>query len=97
MTEVKIYTVQEEGYNNNFNVRGTFLHGQLENDRKYDIFSFDKDYGFEDGIHSLMVNDKECYFMLWTSDGRKHGYLIYKDDKDLSFCLDNYIDKKTTI
>jgi hypothetical protein len=95
--ELSISTSQQETYNNNNRYKGTYLHGQLESDMEYDIFSFDQETKFETGVHQVIVNGVDCFFILWE-DGlfvdEFRGYLIYQDDKDLLFCLKGFLDKK---
>lgn len=82
--------------------KGTYLHGRMEADYKHDIFSFERKQKFEEGVHEIKVNKKDCTFFLWKSREPKEkrmydwrGYLVYsKDSEARQEALNAYVNKK---
>jgi len=94
--KLSVSTSQQETFNSNNRYNGTYLHGQLETDMQYDIFSFDQETNFEVGVHQVNVNGKDCFFILWQGEmlvDEYRGYLIYQDDETLASCLKKFLNK----
>ena len=92
-----IYTSQDTKFNPDFRYHDTYLHGQLEKDMGYDIFSFNEKTNFCPGIHHIIINSRQCIFILWEADKKYKGYLIYKNDEEMGYCIDKYLRKVTLI
>jgi len=97
-----ISTSISENYKDHNRYRGTYLHGILEREYGYDIFSFNQTTNFKEGIHDVTINGLECFFILWRSRMRSSispwaGYLITKNDPDVGYCLNKYIKQSACI
>jgi hypothetical protein len=82
--------------------KGTFLHGVLEQEIEFDIFSFDRKIHFELGATKVIIEatGKRATFFLWESnlDSREYlGYLVYDNDPDYEYCRNNFENKKQSI
>lgn len=59
----------------------TYLHGKLQNDNGYDIFSIAEPAPTEEGIYPCLVGKVKATFYLWkTSYGDTHGLVVANDD-----------------
>ena len=96
---MKIYTALQSNYNENERYPGTYLHGNLEKRKGYDVFSFAEPTDFEEGIHLVDIEGTKCFFILWEGGFYGYrGYLIEADDyESVSYCLENYCNKKDLI
>jgi len=102
MKNLKIFTSLEDNFKPNNRYLGTFLHGKMELDYGYDLFSFERKQKFDEGVHEIEINGKDCTFILWKSKEERNpypwrGYLIYSEDESRSFCINNYKQKKEYI
>ena len=88
----------EDNYVNKYRYRGTYLHGQMEDDYQYDIFCFNQPTDFDCGVHELTINNKECLFYLWectTKEADHKGLLVYKNDLEaVTYAEDHYNNKE---
>jgi hypothetical protein len=87
MLQVKIHVaIDDPKYDACNRYKGTYLHGELADIYKYDIFSFDKPFIFYQGMHKLLVDDKHCTFFLWYGkihdDDVWRGYLVLDSDTE---------------
>ena len=96
MKEIKIYSANDDVgmYQEENRLRGTFLHGELEAEMKFDIFCFSEKLDLNEGLHSFKINNREATLMLWEdlSTERKKwlGYLVYTNDDTFDWCFENY-------
>lgn len=69
-------------------IAGTFLHGKLEDDAEYDIFSFlmsDPNYVIPLGVHKCFYKEKPCLFYYWKAQTERsfgRGLVVYADDNE---------------
>lgn len=96
---MKIYTALNNKFREKFRYKGTYLHGLMELNYQYDIFSFNEHTDYSPGIHNLTINDKDCVFFLWESDRPSEclyrGFLVYSDDEEsMKFAQESYNNKK---
>jgi hypothetical protein len=82
-------------------ITGTYLHGKLQNEVKYDIYSFlmsDPNYVIPLGIHECFYKEKPCLFYYWkarTEWSFGCGLVVYADDtKSIEYAQDCYKNKK---
>ena len=87
-----------------FRYRGTFLHGELQSKLGYDIFSFNQETNFEEGIHSITVNGISCYFYLWKTTSIDsniipwRGLLVIQTDlESVKYAQECYIENRNLI
>jgi hypothetical protein len=96
MKTLKIFTSQEKNFDIKKRYRGTYLHGQLEDKKGYDIFSFERKQQFKEGIHEIKIDGEDCSFFLWKS-GKLYdwrGFLILsKDQEARKHALKHYLNK----
>ena len=103
MKNLKIFTAEHEKFNDKKRYKGTYLHGKMEQDYGYDIFSFERKQKFETGVHEIEINGKDCTFFLWRPDEFKgvygwRGFLIYANDSEArKHALFNYNKKSCMI
>jgi hypothetical protein len=105
MKTIKIYVaIDDTGmYQESNRFKGTYLHGELEQENKYDIFCFSEklELGECGGLYHFIINGRPATFMLWIGElsmGSKwRGYLIYNNDEEYNWCLDNYNKRKQLI
>lgn len=104
MKWVKIYTSEEKGFDESKRYRGTYLHGILEGEKGFDIFSIDTDDTIPVGLNSFINKDngKELVLMLWMNKDQTdkdifRGYMIYVDDPDFDYCLTHYKNKSSIL
>lgn len=101
MKNLKIFTMNEDSFNDNNRYSGTYLHGKAEDDYGFDIFSFQRKQNFDFGVHALEINGRDMSFYLWKGEDRHpmyRGYLIYSNDEVANaFCLKNYINREQDI
>lgn len=102
---MKIITGNQEGYNFRFRFAGTYLHGQIENDYKYDLFAFNIPISLSEGIHHFTLDcGRDVLFFLWhdtsSLEGVRawRGLLIYADDySNVLYALKSFNTKKQNI
>jgi len=82
---VDIISMQDDEFEDDNRYKGTYLHGRLEKEIGYDIFSFKHKLYINPGEHHFMHNQEEVIFYLWKtkgSDQEYRGFLVYANDKD---------------
>ena len=96
MKKVNVIDINSEHANENYRYRGTYLHGVLETEIGYDIFSFDREISFPLGATKVIIEStgRRATFFLWEGDSRRGqeytGYLVYDNDADYDFCRNNF-------
>lgn len=99
--KINVVDYNDKGANLDFRYRGTYLHGELEEEIGYDIFCFDRPTEFKLGAHDLIIEGtgRPATFFLWEGDDMQEfrGYLIYNDDEAFDFCERRYNDKSKMI
>lgn len=94
-------STDENNYIEKYRYRGTYLHGQMENDYQYDIFCFNQPTDFDYGVHELTINNNDCLFYLWectTKEAEYRGLLVYKNNlEDVTYAWRQYNNKKQII
>tara|TARA_R110002049_G_scaffold309180_1_gene518109 strand:- start:7737 stop:8048 length:312 start_codon:yes stop_codon:yes gene_type:complete len=103
---MKIYVSTEDKFKNDNRYTGTYLHGKMETEYGYDIFSFSRKKKFETGVHNFTIRNKndeevDVTFFLWKAEQPSdwwRGFLIYtKDEKAYRYCLESYRERKQNI
>lgn len=104
MKQVKISSMNSENFNSENQYSGVYLHGDIEIDKGFDIFSFDKKQDFNEGIHQLEIDGKKCFLFLWKPEDKSlklyydwRGYLLYQNDSEVGECLSVYLNKNINI
>lgn len=92
MKALTITTATEDGFKSENRYRGTYLHGKLETDFGYDIFSFDRKQDFDQGIHNFTLNvdgkEQDVTFFLWKNEHYTirmepwRGLMVYTKDTE---------------
>jgi len=91
------------GFNHEFRHKGTYLHGKIIDVYGYDIFSFNKETSFVDGVN-LIVSRRHNLLFIAMFDVDKNcninpsrGYLVLADDyKAIYDALEEYYDNALT-
>jgi len=82
--EVDIYSILDESYDLGFRIKGTYLHGKMQDDYQHDIFSFAEDMSdLEPGEYTIYINGKLCVFFFWNPEdwkGQTVGLIVYGRD-----------------
>lgn len=85
---MKIYTARDDRFIPENQIQGVYLHGEIENDMGYDIFSFSEKIEPIVGITELSINNRKCNLYIWESEEvmlyKFRGYLIYSDDEEFN-------------
>tara|TARA_R110002167_G_scaffold234388_1_gene439635 strand:- start:12477 stop:12794 length:318 start_codon:yes stop_codon:yes gene_type:complete len=82
---------------------GTYLHGVLEQEIGFDIFSFDRKIHFELGATKVIITStgRRATFFLWEVEDLRSreylGYLVYDNDPDYEFCRKKFENKAQCI
>jgi hypothetical protein len=102
MKKLNVLDINDENANYKFRYRGTYLHGDLEEEIGYDIFAFDEDTDFGEGEHRVLIKEsaRHATFFLWKGDHSSSewlGYLVYNDDSDFYHCERAYLTKSQII
>lgn len=103
--KIKIYVaIDDTGmYKEANRYRGTYLHGELQDENRYDIFSFSEKLDLEEGIHKFSINNRPTTYFLWKADeywadkDKWRGYLIYDTDEDYEWAKKQYEAKEQFI
>ena len=97
MKKVDVIDINDEGSNEDFRYPGTYLHGEIENEIGYDIFCFDRETDFKEGVNDLIIygTGRKATFFLWVAKSQCYigsiyewrGLLVYDDDEEFEYCL----------
>ena len=93
--KVEVYSSHDDRYKEEYRFRGTYAHGELEDDLDYDIFSFDRLIEIEiPGEYKFIINNRHTTFFGWLgdefNDTKCRGLLVYDTDEEYEFALDKY-------
>jgi len=99
MISVAQYSATEKLYDEDKRINGTYLHGNIQDDFGYDIFSFNekKDMPTKPGIYHWIINEKPVTFFLAKRKSNKilskyMGLMVYDDDKEFYIdAIEKYI------
>jgi len=91
-------------FNHEFRYKGTYLHGKIEEIYGYDIFSFNKETSFVDGVNVITSKRHNDLLFIAMFDVDKHcninpsrGYLVLADDyKAIYDALEEYYENALT-
>lgn len=92
------------GFNHEFRYKGTYLHGKIEGVYGYDIFSFNKETSFVDGVNLITSKRHNDLLFIAMFDVDEHcninpsrGFLVLADDYGAIFeALEEYYDNALT-
>lgn len=84
MLENIIVSTLPEYVENTVRVHWTYLHGELESEVGYDVYTL-KNCNLNldtlnKGIYKLNYNGKICLLYYWTGSFHDHGLVVYEDD-----------------
>tara|TARA_R110000803_G_scaffold10393_2_gene31859 strand:+ start:435 stop:740 length:306 start_codon:yes stop_codon:yes gene_type:complete len=93
--KVEVYSSHDDRYKEEYRFRGTYAHGELEDDLDYDIFSFDRSIEIDSpGEYKFIINNRNSTFFVWlgdeVNDTKWRGLLVYDTDEDFAWALDKY-------
>jgi hypothetical protein len=81
-------------------ISSTFLHGKLEKDVEYDIFSYSGQEITKPGIYECFIDNKKCLFYIWEVKGidTLKGLVCYANDTEsINYAFECYKNKEYSI